>query len=51
MKVMVHACNKRIEYVREFLVPALVKSGYDEDDILVYNDKDGEGCLKSYIKS
>ena len=50
IKLMIHSCKDRRKYVSEFLVPALLKSGYDEEDIFVYEDE-GDGCLKSYIKA
>lgn len=49
-KVMIHACEDRIEYVNDFLVPLLIKSGVKTDNIEVYTDH-GDGCLKSYIKA
>ena len=51
MKYMIHSCNSRQWYVDVFLVPSLLKQGISKDDIYVYQDKDREGNLKSYIKS
>lgn len=48
---MIHACPKRMWYVEEFLVPSLLRLGIVESDILVYNDIDGEGNLKSCMKA
>ena len=51
MKYMIHACNSRMWYVDDYLVPSLLKQVIAKDDIYVYQDKDCEGNLKSYIKS
>ena len=51
MKYMIHACNQRMWYVDNFLMPSLIKQGINKDDIYVYLDKDRDGNLKSYIKS
>lgn len=51
MKYMIHACNQRMWYVDNFLVPSLLQQGIKEDDIYVYCDKDREGNLMSWVKS
>lgn len=51
MKFMIHSCNQRQWYVDEFLVPSLIKQGIPKEDIYVYEDVNGDGNLKSYIKS
>lgn len=51
MKVMIHTCKKREYYVSNFLVPALIKSGFEKDEVYIYLDDKGLGCLKSYLKS
>ena len=49
MKIMIHSCNKRIEYVNNYLVPSLIKQG--ANDIIVFNDDHNEGCLKQWVSS
>lgn len=51
MKIMIHSCNQRQWYVDKYLVPSLIKQGFTDDDIYVYQDTECEGNLKSYIKS
>jgi hypothetical protein len=48
--IMIHACEKRQDYVNGFLVPYLVRIGFDKDEILVYVDH-GKGNLQAYLDS
>lgn len=48
---MIHAMPRRMWYVEEFLIPSLLKQGIDGSSIRVYNDIEGEGNLKSCMKS
>lgn len=50
-KYLIHTCKDRYWYVRYYLVPSLKKQGITKDEILVYNDKCGDGQLTSLIKS
>ena len=47
MKVMIHACPKRMWYVEKYLVPSLKEQGLD--DITIWNDTEGKGNLRSCI--
>ena len=49
MKVMVHACPKRMWYVEGFLVPELERQGADE--IEIFNDTEGLGNLRACMKA
>ena len=49
MRVLIHACPRRMWYVEEFLVPTLRAQG--ADDIEVWNDTAGKGNLRSCIES
>ena len=49
MKIMIHACNKRMHYVNGFLIPQLIRTGIDQDDVIVWQDKQDCGCLKAYM--
>lgn len=48
---MIHSCNKRLWYVRDFLIPDLVAQGFARENIIIWNDDEGIGCLKSWCKS
>lgn len=51
MKIMIHACNKRMHYVNGFLIPWLTGHGIREEDLQVWVDAKQAGCLKAYIAS
>ncbi len=48
---MVHVCNDRLWYVKNFLLPSMIAQGIDPHSILVYQDKNGIGNLRSFIDS
>ena len=50
MKYIIHACNKRMWYVEEFLVPSMRRQGIRNDDITVYLDREEIGCLFSTME-
>ena len=50
-KYLIHTCNKREWYVKDYLVPSLIEQGIPEDDIVVWHDYDGIGCLASFVAS
>ena len=45
---LIHSCNKRKQYVQDYLIPALQQQ---EIYPMVYNDDNDEGNLSSYLKS
>ena len=49
MRVMIHGCIKRKDYIFEFLKPSLLNQGFKEDDIFVYLDEKMIGVRKAYI--
>ena len=49
MKILIHACPKRMWYVSGFLVPMLRDQGVE--DIEVWNDMEKLGCLESCMRS
>lgn len=49
--VMIHSCNKRLWYVREYLIPYLITLGIPERNIILWNDYKGIGCLKQWVSS
>ena len=46
---MIHACNSRMWYVNDYLIPSMREQGIH--NILTYCDVDNEGCLVSHVKS
>ena len=50
VSIMIHACIDRMHYVNGFLVPTLLRDGWEEDDITIWEDKE-EGCLEAYLHS
>ena len=51
MHFMIHACPSREWYVKDFLIPSMTAQGIPRDDIEVWMDRDGDGCLFSCMKS
>lgn len=49
MKILIHACPKRMWYVEEFLVPELRAQG--AKDIEIWNDEERKGNLKACMDS
>lgn len=47
--IMIHAAPPRMHYVNDFLVPRLKAQGFN--NITIWNDSKGLGCLWSYIES
>ena len=50
-KYLIHACNQRMWYVNDYLIPSMLEQGIDRSNIRVYLDKDNEGCLESCMKA
>lgn len=48
---MIHACNKRLWYVEQFLIPSLKEQGIKDSQIILYNDERREGLLTAFIHS
>ena len=51
MKYMIHAYPSRMWYVSEYLVPSLTAQGISINDITIWNDDKGRGCLWSCLDS
>lgn len=49
MKVLIHACPRRLWYVEEFLLPELERQGADE--IEIWNDVERKGNLRACMES
>ncbi|HAV89733.1 MAG TPA: hypothetical protein DCW44_00425 [Eubacterium sp.] len=50
MKYIIHACNKRLWYVNNFIIPSMVKQKIKKSDILVWLDKECAGVLESCMQ-
>lgn len=48
---LIHACNQRLWYVRDFLLPSMINQGIEPDKILVYRDKNNIGNLRAWVDS
>lgn len=46
-KYMIHACNDRLWYVVNYLIPSMMEQGIDEQDVKLYLDEKNQGCLES----
>lgn len=51
MNYMIHACPAREWYVNDFLIPSMEAQGINKNDIEVWMDRGGDGCLLSCLKS
>ena len=47
----IHACPKRMWYVEEYLLPSMREQGIKDSDILVWNDKNRRGNMRSFVNS
>lgn len=48
---MIHSCNSREWYVRQYLLPSLLKQGIEKANICVWQDVHCRGNLQSFIDS
>jgi hypothetical protein len=48
---MIHTCEDRYWYVKDFLLPSMIKQGINQDHILVYRDKNRIGNLRAWVHS
>ena len=51
MKYMIHSCNKRLWYVKKYLIPSMLKQGIDITDIILWNDYMAVGNQKAWYNS
>ena len=51
IQYMIHACPKRMWYVENFMLPRMMAQGIPEEEIMVWNDTEKWGNLKSFIES
>lgn len=49
-RYVIHACNARMWYVDEFIIPSMLKQGIKRNNILVWTDTENKGCLMSAIE-
>lgn len=50
-RYMIHTCNDREWYVKDFLIPSMIEQGIPEDHITVWHDKKCIGNLASWVAS
>ena len=50
-KYLIHASPSRMWYVTDYLIPSMTDQGISRDDISIWNDANGNGCLKSTMAS
>lgn len=50
-KYLIHCCNNRMWYVKEFLIPSMINQGISSDDIFIYQDKNEIGNLRAFVDS
>lgn len=48
---LIHACNKRFWYVKEYLIPSMMLQGIPAENIFVYRDYNELGNLRAFIDS
>lgn len=51
VKYIIHSCNNRLQYVNDYLIPSMMKQGITSNNIILYNDNNNIGCLKSWFAS
>lgn len=51
MKYMIHSCNKRLWYVKRYLIPSMLDQGISLEDIILWNDYFSVGNQKSWYNS
>ena len=50
-KYMIHSCDKRLWYVRDFLIPSMLRQGISRNDIILWNDASYTGNFRSFKNS
>lgn len=48
---LIHCCEDRWWYVKDFLIPSMLEQGIASEDILVYRDKNRIGNLRAFVDS
>jgi len=51
MKYMIHSCNKRLWYVKRYLIPSMLEQGISLEDIILWNDYFSVGNQQSWYNS
>lgn len=51
MNYVIHACNKRMWYVEDYLIPSMKEQGIPDTDIAVHMDDRYRGCLFATLDS
>lgn len=48
---MIHTYPRRLWYVKDYLIPSMLKQGINADDISIYNDDKHEGNLRACMNA
>ena len=48
---LIHACNQRMWYVKEYLIPSMMLQGIPAENIFVYRDYNEIGNLRAFVDS
>lgn len=48
---LIHACNQRMWYVKEYLMPSMLAQGIPAENIFVYRDYNEIGNLRAFVDS
>ena len=51
MKYLIHACESRLWYVNEYLIPSMLEQDIPKKEIIVYVDTGKKGNLQSFVDS
>lgn len=51
MKYMIHTCSSRYWYVEKYLIPSMLEQGIEKKKIIIHLDDQGDGNLRSTLKS
>ena len=48
---LIHSCNQRLWYVKDFLIPSMINQGIEPSHILIYRDVNCIGNLRAWVDS
>ena len=49
MRYVIRTYPKRLWFVEQYIIPSMLEQGIDRDNIVLYNDVNQEGCLRSCL--
>ena len=48
---LIHTCNQRFRYVKDYLIPSMINQGISKEDVQIYLDVNNDGCLESCMQA